>query len=61
MAGERRPPEDFETLYALSRYQQHQAARVVATASVDAADCAQLLAVLGIDPTNLSTLDDNDR
>jgi lysophospholipid acyltransferase (LPLAT)-like uncharacterized protein len=58
MAGERGSSEDIETLFGLSRHQQHQAARVVASASVDAEDCAQLLAALGLDPADLSSLDD---
>src|SRR5256885_12289748 len=34
----------------LTWYQHHRAARVVASASTDAADCALLLAALGIHP-----------
>ena len=40
--------EGFPT--GLSWYQHHRAARVVASASTDATDCALLLAVLGIHP-----------
>jgi hypothetical protein len=36
----------------LSWYQRHQVARVVASASTDAADCARLLAALGIHPAD---------
>jgi hypothetical protein len=36
----------------LSWYQHHQVARVVASASTDAADCALLLAALGIHPAD---------
>ena len=45
----------------LSRHDCHQAARVVASASVDAADCAQLLAALGLDPADWPSFDDHDR
>jgi hypothetical protein len=40
--------EGFPT--GLSWYQHHRAARVVASASTDATDCALLLAALGIHP-----------
>jgi len=36
----------------LSGHQEYQAARLVASASTDAADCAQLLAALGIHPAD---------
>jgi hypothetical protein len=36
----------------LSWYQQHRAARLVASASIDATDCALLLAALGIHPAD---------
>lgn len=36
----------------LSWYQHHRVARVVASASIDAADCALLLAALGIHPAD---------
>lgn len=46
--------EGFPT--GLSWLQQHRVARVVASASTDATDCAMLLAVLGIHPADgLST------
>lgn len=39
-----------DTTFNLTWEQEHRAARVVASASVDAADCAMLLAVLGLNP-----------
>ena len=42
--------EGFPT--GLSWYQHHRVARVVASASIDAADCALLLAALGIHPAD---------
>jgi hypothetical protein len=36
----------------LSWHQQHRVARVVASAATDAADCAMLLATLGIHPAD---------
>jgi hypothetical protein len=58
--GQRRSSEDIDVLSGLSRHQQHQAARVVASASLDSADCAELLAALGLDPAEWSSLDDHD-
>lgn len=60
MASHRKPYEDLDMQFRLSWHQQHQAARVVASASVDAADCAQLLAALGLDAADQSSLDDHD-
>jgi hypothetical protein len=57
MASHRKPYEDLDMQSGLSWHQQHQAARVVASASEDADDCAQLLAALGLDPTDWSSLD----
>lgn len=42
--------EGFPT--GLTWYQHHRVARVVASASTDAADCALLLAALGIHPAD---------
>lgn len=42
--------EGFPT--GLTRYQLHRVARVVASASTDATDCALLLAALGIHPAD---------
>ena len=39
-----------DSAFGLTWEQEHRAARVVASASVDAQDCAMLLAVLGLDP-----------
>ena len=56
--------EGFPT--GLSWLQQHWVARVVASASNDAADCALLLAVLGIHPADglsvagIQPIDDRD-
>jgi hypothetical protein len=58
MASHRKPYEDLDMQSGLSGHQQHQAARVVASASVDAADCAQLLAALGLEPADWSSLED---
>lgn len=58
MAGERTPREDTATLSGLTWHQQCRAARVVASASVDAEDCAQLLAALGLGLADWSSLDD---
>jgi hypothetical protein len=59
MAREWTHLEDIDALSGLSWHQQHQAVRVVASASVDAADCAQLLAALGLYPADWSSLDDD--
>ncbi len=60
---ERAGIEGFPT--GLSWLQQHRVARVVASASIDAADCALLLAVLGIHPADGLSVDtvrpDDDR
>jgi hypothetical protein len=61
MTGKRSSRDDIDELFGLSRYQQHQAARVVASASSDSVDCAHLLSVLGLDPADWSSLDDDDR
>jgi lysophospholipid acyltransferase (LPLAT)-like uncharacterized protein len=44
-----------DTSFNLTWEQEHQAARVVASASVDAEDCAMLLAVLGLNPARPRT------
>jgi len=43
----------------LSRHQEYRVARLVASASADAADCAQLLAALGIRPVDWPPLDED--
>jgi hypothetical protein len=48
--AERAGIEGFPT--GLSWHQQHRVARVVASAATDAADCALLLAALGIHPAD---------
>jgi lysophospholipid acyltransferase (LPLAT)-like uncharacterized protein len=58
MASHRKPYEDLDMQSGLSGHQQHQAARVVASASVDAADCARLLAALGLEPADWSSSED---
>ena len=45
--------------FGLTRRQEYRAARLVASASTDAADCAQLLAALGIHPADWPALDDH--
>ncbi|MEV6828214.1 hypothetical protein [Amycolatopsis sp. NPDC051102] len=44
----RKEPDPF----ALSREQRRRGARVVASATDDAEDCAALLAILGLDPAD---------
>jgi len=44
------PEEDEADPFPLTSDQRYYAARVVASAATDAADCALLLAVLGLDP-----------
>jgi hypothetical protein len=51
MVDEPRPRENVERRrFALSRRQQCRAVWVVASASTDATDCAELLAALGLNP-----------
>jgi hypothetical protein len=45
--------------FGLSSDQEYRAARVVASASTDATDCAMLLAALGIRPTARLAFDDH--
>jgi hypothetical protein len=41
-----------ETGYELTRDQRYHGARVVASAAIDAEDCALLLAALGLEPAD---------
>lgn len=53
MTGERSPRWDVPgEIFGLSWQQEYRAARLVASASTDAADCALLLAALGIHPVD---------
>ena len=62
MDGNPRPREGIRRrMFGLSRHDCHQAARVVASASTDAIDCAQLLAALGLDPADWTSFDHHDR
>lgn len=47
-------------VFGLTRQQEYRAARLVASASNDAADCALLLAALGIHPADWPPLDDHE-
>jgi hypothetical protein len=49
----------IENPFGLSSDQEYRAARVVASASNDATDCAMLLAALGIDPAARLAFDDH--
>lgn len=46
-------------IFGLTRHEEYRAARLVASASTDAADCALLLAALGIHPADWPSLDDH--
>lgn len=45
--------------FGLTWHEEYRAARLVASASTDAADCALLLAALGIHPADWPSFDDH--
>jgi hypothetical protein len=52
-------PQIVENPFGLSSDQEYRAARVVASASTDATDCAMLLAALGLRAAVSLALDDH--
>jgi hypothetical protein len=52
-------PQIDENPFGLTSDQEYQAARVVASASTDATDCAMLLATLGLRAPVRATTDDH--
>ncbi|MFI5585972.1 hypothetical protein ACIA5G_13120 [Amycolatopsis sp. NPDC051758] len=59
MTGPRKwPPADATDPFTLTGEQRRQAVRVVASASHDADDCVELLAVLGLSPAEGRPADD---
>ncbi|HEY7594483.1 MAG TPA: hypothetical protein VH969_15140 [Actinophytocola sp.] len=52
-------PDLVDEVSGLSWHQEYRAARLVASSSADAADCAQLLAALGIHPADWPSLDEH--
>jgi hypothetical protein len=57
----RQSPAIVAEPFALTGQERHQAARVVASTSHDAADCELLLAMLGLTPADGLTAPDDDR
>lgn len=52
-------PDLVDEVSGLSWRQEYRAARLVASVSANAADCAELLAALGIRPTDWPSLDEH--
>lgn len=52
-------PDLVDAASGLSWHQEYRAARLVASSSADAADCAQLLAALGIHPADWPSFDEH--